>query len=80
MEPNLKVENPGKSYIIGHQRESYTALRDVFTNKAKQTVSNAEKFFRAGNSLPEQRWKNSETRKTNSEEANSNSIEKNSYF
>jgi hypothetical protein len=37
MQPNLKVENLGKSYIIVHQRESYTALRDVLANKARQT-------------------------------------------
>lgn len=48
MEPIIKVENLGKSYLIGHQRESYTALRDVLTNKAKQTVSNAKKFFTGG--------------------------------
>ncbi len=48
MQPNLKVENLGKSYIIGHQRESYTALRDVLANKAKQTVSNAKKFVTGG--------------------------------
>ena len=48
MQPIIKVENLGKSYIIGHQRESYTALRDVLANKAKQTVSNAKKFFTGG--------------------------------
>ena len=48
MEPIIKVENLGKSYLIGHQRESYTALRDVLTNKARQTVSNAKKFFTGG--------------------------------
>lgn len=48
MQPNLKVENLGKSYLIGHQRESYTALRDVLANKARQTVSNAKKFFTGG--------------------------------
>jgi len=48
MQPIIKVENLGKSYIIGHQRESYVALRDVLTNKAKQTVSNAKKFFTGG--------------------------------
>ena len=48
MQPNLKVENLGKSYLIGHQRESDTALRDVLTNKARQTVSNAKKFFTGG--------------------------------
>ena len=32
----IKVENLGKKYIIGHQKEeSYTALRDVITNGVK---------------------------------------------
>lgn len=48
MEPIIKVENLGKSYIIGHQRESYTALRDVLTNKARQAATNAKKFFTGG--------------------------------
>ncbi len=58
MQPIIKVENLGKSYLIGHQRESYTALRDVLANKARQTVSNAKKFFTgrqliAGNEMEE---------------------------
>jgi lipopolysaccharide transport system ATP-binding protein len=48
MQPIIKVENLGKSYLIGHQRESYTALRDVLTNKARQTFTNAKKFFSGG--------------------------------
>lgn len=48
MEPIIKVENLGKSYLIGHQRESYTALRDVLTNKARQAATNAKKFFTGG--------------------------------
>ncbi len=36
----IRVENLGKKYIIGHQKqERYTALRDVLANKAK-SVSN----------------------------------------
>jgi lipopolysaccharide transport system ATP-binding protein len=31
----ITVENLGKKYIIGHQRERYTALRDVMANTAK---------------------------------------------
>jgi lipopolysaccharide transport system ATP-binding protein len=32
----IKVENLGKKYLISHhQREKYTALRDVLTNKFK---------------------------------------------
>ncbi len=48
MEPIIKVENLGKSYLIGHQRESYVALRDVLANKARQTANNAKKFFTGG--------------------------------
>ena len=33
----IKVENLGKRYTISHeQRERYTALRDVLTNRAKR--------------------------------------------
>lgn len=31
----IKVENLGKKYIISHQQERYTALRDVMVNSAK---------------------------------------------
>jgi lipopolysaccharide transport system ATP-binding protein len=32
----IRVENLGKKYIIGHQKqERYTALRDVIANSAK---------------------------------------------
>lgn len=35
-EPIIRVENLGKKYVIGHQRqERYTALRDVLANGAK---------------------------------------------
>ncbi|MFZ1751734.1 MAG: ABC transporter ATP-binding protein, partial [Saprospiraceae bacterium] len=35
--PIIKVENLSKSYMISHEgQESYTALRDVIANKAKQ--------------------------------------------
>lgn len=37
----IKTENLGKSYMIGHQseRQQYTALRDVISNKAKELWS-----------------------------------------
>jgi len=36
----IRVENLGKKYIIGHQKqERYTALRDVITNKVKSVGS-----------------------------------------
>jgi lipopolysaccharide transport system ATP-binding protein len=39
-EPIIKVEGLGKKYIITHeQRESYTALRDVISRKAKRLTS-----------------------------------------
>ncbi len=39
-EPIIKVEGLGKKYIISHeQRESYTALRDVISRKAKSLTS-----------------------------------------
>lgn len=35
-DPVIRVENLGKKYIIGHQKqERYTSLRDVITNKVK---------------------------------------------
>ena len=34
----IKVENLGKKYIISHQQERYTALRDVMVNTAKKAV------------------------------------------
>jgi len=34
-DPVIKVEDLSKKYIISHQRERYTALRDVMTNKAR---------------------------------------------
>jgi len=38
MEPIIRIENLSKKYILSHQsqaKESYTALRDVITNKTK---------------------------------------------
>jgi len=34
----IKVENLGKKYIISHQQERYTALRDVMANTAKKAI------------------------------------------
>ncbi len=37
----IRVENLGKSYLVGHntvQRERYTALRDVLARNAKSLV------------------------------------------
>lgn len=48
MEPIIKVENLGKSYIIGHQREKYVALRDVLANKARQVVSKTKNILSGG--------------------------------
>lgn len=48
MEPIIKVENLGKSYIIGHQREKYVALRDVLANKARQVASKTKNLFSGG--------------------------------
>jgi lipopolysaccharide transport system ATP-binding protein len=45
----IKVENLGKMYMIGHKRESYTALRDVLTNKARQLINNSKQFITGGN-------------------------------
>lgn len=38
MPPAIKVENLGKSYLVGHNNakaESYTALRDVLARNSK---------------------------------------------
>jgi len=42
----IRVENLGKSYIIGHQQqtERYTALRDVIANNAKSTLHRLNPF------------------------------------
>jgi len=48
MEPIIKVENLGKAYIIGHQREKYVALRDVLANKARQVASKTKNLFSGG--------------------------------
>lgn len=38
MEIVIKVENLGKKYIISHQQERYSALRDVMANTAKKAI------------------------------------------
>ena len=48
MEPIIKVENLGKSYMIGHQRERYVALRDVLANKARQVASKTKNILSGG--------------------------------
>lgn len=48
MEPIIKVENLGKSYLIGHQRESYVALRDVLVNKTRQIASKTKNLLSGG--------------------------------
>ena len=41
----IKVENISKSYLLKHQnRESYTALRDVISNKAKSILQPSKLF------------------------------------
>jgi lipopolysaccharide transport system ATP-binding protein len=43
MEPAIKVEHLSKKYILSHQKkESYTALRDVISNKVKSVFRKAE--------------------------------------
>ena len=34
----IKVENLGKKYIISHQQERQTTLRDVMTDTAKKAI------------------------------------------
>jgi lipopolysaccharide transport system ATP-binding protein len=39
-DPVIKVENLGKKYVLGHQKEEkYTALRDVISNTVKSILS-----------------------------------------
>jgi len=45
----IKVENLGKKYIISHQQERYTALRDVIANTTKKAV---KKVIRKSETLP----------------------------
>ena len=45
----IKVENLGKKYIISHQQERYTALRDVMANTAKKAI---KKVTGKGETLP----------------------------
>lgn len=51
----IKVENLGKKYIISHQQERYTALRDVMANTAKKAI---KKVIGKGETLPkkEELW------------------------
>ncbi len=44
----IKVENLGKSYLIGHQREKYVALRDVLVNKTRQIASKTKNILSGG--------------------------------
>ena len=37
-QPVIKVENLSKKYIIRHQKEKYTALRDVISNTVKSAL------------------------------------------
>ncbi len=46
----IKVENISKSYILKHQnKESYTALRDVISNKAKSIFRPSKLFSKTNN-------------------------------
>ena len=46
----IKVENLGKSYLIGHEKqESYTALRDVLVNGIKNWGRSLKQMFQKGN-------------------------------
>lgn len=49
----IRVENLGKKYTIGHQKESqrYTALRDVIASKAKSLGDHLNPFKPSGSSL-----------------------------
>ncbi len=51
-EPIIRVENLSKRYIITHQgeRENYTALRDVLTNKAKSLSQKILSTFKTNSS------------------------------
>lgn len=50
----IKVENISKSYVLKHQnQESYTALRDVITNKAKSILTPSKLF---SNTTSEEFW------------------------
>ena len=47
----ITVENLGKKYRIRHERERYTALRDVIADKAKNLFRrNSDNGSRAGGS------------------------------
>jgi len=46
----IRIENLGKSYIIGHEKqERYTALRNVLANKVKQIAGKTRQIFHRGN-------------------------------
>ena len=48
----ISVENLGKKYVIGHEnRESYSALRDVISNKVKHTRNKIRNIFSSNRSL-----------------------------
>ena len=50
----IKVENLSKSYVLKHQnKESYTALRDVISNKAKSIFKPSKSF---SNTTSEEFW------------------------
>ena len=56
-DPVIRVENLGKKYIIGHQKqERYTALRDVITNKVKSLGSFINPQAKAENPAFEEFW------------------------
>jgi lipopolysaccharide transport system ATP-binding protein len=45
----IRVENLGKSYIIGHQRqERYSALRDVLSNSVRNIAAKTSQLFKGG--------------------------------
>jgi lipopolysaccharide transport system ATP-binding protein len=53
----IRVENLGKKYIIGHQKqERYTSLRDVITNKLKSIGSLINPQAKNENSAFEEFW------------------------
>ena len=50
MDSIIKVENLGKKYLIGHEKqESYTTLRDVMVNGIKDWGRGLRQMFQKGN-------------------------------